>query len=115
MIEYKNDEISSLKQEIVKIRSELSRQLTEIEIENKNLSSSLELALNQVDTLNHDSKSFASLKDELSKENKILKKEIELIEKVHSKAVTKQKDMKKRLVQMDSIMYGHSQKKRKAK
>jgi len=44
-----------------------------------------------------------------------MKKEIDLLEDEHSKALGRQKDMRSRLTKMDKIVYGHSKGKKKKK
>ena len=115
IIEDKSSEISQLKNEILKIRSELTREITEISTENRRLAENLSGSKKLADMSFKDNKILVSQKEDVNKENKILKREIELIEGEHKKVLHKSTDLKKRLVKMDKIVYGHSKNKRKAK
>ena len=67
------------------------------------------------ETAVYDNRKLADEKEELGKENRIMKKEIDLLEDEHSKALNRQKGMKSRLTKMDKIVYGGAKKEGKKK
>ena len=102
----------NLRDENVKTRSTLTEEINVLRRDNSILKDNSERDQKTADQAINDSKLIATQKDDLSKENRCLRKEIELLEEEVKKSIGRNKDLKGRLKKMDHIVYGHQKNKK---
>ena len=99
-----------LRNDITEIKLDFNTRINELERDNSELLNTLRSSKKLADMQMKENKSILSTyrdhKSSSIKEIRILKKEIELLEREHEKVLDKNKDLKSRLNKLDKIVYG---------
>lgn len=96
-----------LRDESNQTRSQMSDEINQLRRDIAICRDNEERSMKTADQATNDSKIIATQKDDLAKENRCLRKEIELLEEEVKKSIGRSKEMKGRLKKMDKIVYGH--------
>lgn len=102
-----------LRKDLSEIKLSFSSRLVEVEKENTVLSTSLRSTQKLSEMQMNENKKLIAKKTEGSKENRVLKKELKLLEEEHAKVLEKNRDLKQKVEWFEKIVYGNKTKPKK--